>query len=626
MQSNQTTVAHIKIEKFDNTLDDTIFSSKQQTFAQSNRKLIGNRSDLNLIHNELMHNQIMIDSESVGSRTNTQRDYQTQPLFIESLTVSKTKRGPIRRERGSFKYSPAKGTSKNNQSIQDDKNSAKILTIEEQRSPLIQLDSLSESFIKMSETERNLFRLVNYNQIYEVKSYLQKCPRMNITRLVDSQGFSLLHQAAYKNYFEIAQILCEYVNISNLNLLCLQVLNTKFESWEYSAKDLLKQYINSQSKNDEGFTTLHFASFHGNMDMIRYFIQHGADIFARNKHNINMLHVSAQGDQAVGIAFYLEKGININCKDSRQSTPLHWACYSGAENSIGYLLAWGSDVNAVDLNGLTPLHLAIKSTEETQSTRTVRHLLIKGASREALDNLGRKPIDLVEDVKDGLLRHELSHLLRVPKSYQCFNFSTPLVKVEKSKNTVVMQIIFLLLSFDIFWRVIQIVFGISFLSLIITWNKDPGYLKQDKSLDFNNTLELLIPAQLCPECQVIRTDRSRHCNICKRCVDRFDHHCPWINNCVGVKNHGIFYLYIVFTITYVVLATSICVQTLYRIYFTDNDDTNGRSKLDELIQEDSEILDKVFIFIQSDIFLSFAAMLLIAAGIFFVIPLMQVQT
>lgn len=48
------------------------------------------------------------------------------------------------------------------------------------------------------------------------------------------------------------------------------------------------------------------------------------------------------------------------------------------------------------------------------------------------------------------------------------------------------------------------------------------------------------PVLLCPDCEAIRTDRSRHCSICNKCVERFDHHCPWINNCVGIHNHGVF--------------------------------------------------------------------------------------
>lgn len=46
-------------------------------------------------------------------------------------------------------------------------------------------------------------------------------------------------------------------------------------------------------------------------------------------------------------------------------------------------MAWETEVNAKDSKGLTPLHLAIKASEDLQSTRTIRHLLIKGADKTA---------------------------------------------------------------------------------------------------------------------------------------------------------------------------------------------------------------------------------------------------
>jgi len=82
---------------------------------------------------------------------------------------------------------------------------------------------------------------------------------------------------------------------------------------------------------------------------------------------------------------------------------------------------------------------------------------------------------------------------------------------------------------------------------------------------------------------------AHHCSICKRCIVKMDHHCPWVNNCIGANNQKFFVLFCGYTFCSCLYALGLII---YRAIYCSS---NGWTGCDGFLAHTGLIIVVVFV-------------------------------
>lgn len=301
-------------------------------------------------------------------------------------------------------------------------------------------------------------------------------------------------------------------------------------------------------------------------------MEYGAEIEVKNRNGMTAMHIAAQSDQILILAFLRNISMEAESLDNYGNTPLHYSAMYCCELATAVLLSWKVSVNVVNSKRESPLHLAVFSG----SQRIVRSLLLRGAKVDQKSMEKKSPLELAHEKGDL----EITSLLEPPGLLSICGIKPPQrpIKFRHMLMTVYISLVVTGI-FSIVWvleiddLVFQILATVKVILMISVCYKSPGYLKkhhEHKLLDLALEMECF---QICPECVTKRLPRSRHCQCCNKCVEKFDHHCPWINNCIGAQNLGLFYCYLQVTFFFLIYTGYICINSIILILQSEKEET-----------------------------------------------------
>ncbi|KAK7097163.1 uncharacterized protein [Littorina saxatilis] len=346
--------------------------------------------------------------------------------------------------------------------------------------------------------------------------------------------------------------------------------------------------IDEPSNNDLGAHPIHWAAVNGHIAVVDILIQAGVSIDAPDNKGCSPLIVACQYGQTMLAGYFMGKGARLQLTDKDGDNALHWAAFKGHSELMRLLIYSGFNPRQKDNYWQTPLHLACINGNIT----AVKELCEQdGVEIDLADKNGKTPLMLAVGRKhDQIIRYlkkeakfRTSVLPRI--DFWAIIFGPP----GNTKGPLLFFLVSVLLwgypmyvfkclpqtyyELQPLHVVFMVVNVFMWISLYHANTVNPGFLPRnipeydqairqvahfDEWKQGNNPLK-----HLCHTCRTIKPLRAKHCRYCNRCVKEFDHHCPYIHNCVGYHNRVWFFAFL----TSILLMTSIANYFIYHMLF-----------------------------------------------------------
>jgi len=297
----------------------------------------------------------------------------------------------------------------------------------------------------------------------------------------------------------------------------------------------------------------------------------------KNRKN-NIFHLCVKQNNLYLLLFLYEKIKNyfpllniLDIKNIEGLTPLHLSCYYSFKIIADNLLLLNCDINIKDSKDNTPLHYAVQSG----NVPLTKKLILFGANKSCRNSNNIKPKDIaikngnfsmkklfnkspfnnISSIKNKKRENLLISLAIICIIIKLYYFR----KKEKGDSTFMTLLYYLSFIFDIFICGFilypKICNKTIYRNNSLTKNKFISFHVKTKyeNIYKSNNYNLDKLEQLCPVCKIIRPPKTKHCFICNKCINNWDHHCYWLNICINKETYNLFIFFLVILFITIVL-------------------------------------------------------------------------